>query len=60
MYPILVPMQGAYEFLGYKEEDFPVGAPFVRRVLNLPIFENFRDDEAIETAKAILAYYDRA
>ena len=60
MYPILVPMQGAYESLGYKEEDFPVGAPFVRRVLNLPIFENFRDDEAIETAKAILAYYDRA
>jgi dTDP-4-amino-4,6-dideoxygalactose transaminase len=60
MYPILVPMQGAYEFLGYKEEDFPIGAPFVRRVLNLPIFENFRDDEAIETAKAILAYYDRA
>ncbi len=60
MYPILVPMQGAYEFLDYKEEDFPVGAPFVRRVLNLPVFENFREDEAIETAKAILAYYDRA
>ncbi len=60
MYPILVPMQGAYESLGYKEEDFPVGAPFVRRVLNLPIFETFHDDEAIETAKAILAYYDRA
>jgi len=60
MYPILVPMQGAYEFLGYKEEDFPVGAPFVRRVLNLPVFENFREDEAIETARAILAYYDRA
>jgi dTDP-4-amino-4,6-dideoxygalactose transaminase len=60
MYPILVPMQGAYEFLGYKEEDFPVGAPFVRRVMNLPIFEYFREDEAVETAKAILAYYDRA
>ncbi len=59
MYPILVPMQGAYEFLGYKEEDFPVGAPFVRRVLNLPVFENFHEDEAIETARAILAYYDR-
>ncbi len=60
MYPILVPMQGAYEFLGYKNEDFPVGAPFADRVLNLPIFETFHEDEAVETAKVILAYYDRA
>jgi dTDP-4-amino-4,6-dideoxygalactose transaminase len=60
MYPILVPMQGAYEFLGYKNEDFPVGAPFADCVLNLPIFETFHEDEAVETARAILAYYDRA
>jgi dTDP-4-amino-4,6-dideoxygalactose transaminase len=60
MYPILVPMQGAYDFLGYKESDFPIGASYARRVLNLPIFETFREDEAVETAHAILAYYDRA
>ncbi len=60
MYPILVPMQGAYEELGYSEADFPIGAPYARRVLNLPVFETMREDEARQTAAAVLAYYDRA
>jgi len=60
MYPILVPLQGAYEDLGYKEADFPIGAPYANRVLNLPIFETMREDEAREAAQAVLAYYDRA
>jgi len=60
MYPIMVPMQGAYEYMGHKESDFPVGASNARRVLNLPVFETFREDEAREVAQAILAYYDRA
>ena len=59
MYPILVPMQGAYEHLGYSEADFPIGAPYANRVLNLPMFETLREDEAVTTAEAILAYYDR-
>jgi len=59
MYPIMVPMQGAYEDLGYREEDFPVGGPCARRVLNLPMFETLREEETRETARAILAYYDR-
>ena len=60
MYPILVPMQGAYEDLDYKETDFPVGGPNARRVLNLPMFETLREDEAREVATAILSYYDQA
>jgi dTDP-4-amino-4,6-dideoxygalactose transaminase len=60
MYPILVPLQGAYEDLGYSEADFPVGASYANRVLNLPMFETLREDEAVTTAEAILAYYDRA
>ncbi len=59
MYPILVPMQGAYEDLGYSEADFPIGASYAKRVLNLPMFETLREDEAVTTAEAILAYYDR-
>lgn len=59
MYPIMVPMQGAYEYMDHKESDFPVGAANARRVLNLPVFETFREDEAREVAQAILAYYDR-
>jgi dTDP-4-amino-4,6-dideoxygalactose transaminase len=59
MYPIMVPKQGAYEYMGHKESDFPVGASNARRVLNLPVFETFREDEAREVAQAILAYYDR-
>jgi dTDP-4-amino-4,6-dideoxygalactose transaminase len=59
MYPILVPMQGAYQDLGYSEADFPIGASYANRVLNLPMFETLREDEAVTTAEAILAYYDR-
>ena len=60
MYPILVPLQGAYEHLGYSEKDFPIGASYAQRVLNLPIFETFYEDEARETAETILSFYDRA
>jgi len=60
MYPILVPLQGAYESLGYSEKDFPVGASYATRVLNLPLFETMYEEEARKTAEAILAYYDRA
>ena len=60
MYPILVPMQASYEHLGYKEADFPIGASYAKRVLNLPVFETMYEEEAVTTAEAILAYYDRA
>lgn len=60
MYPILVPMQGAYEDLDYSEKDFPIGADYVNRILNLPVFETMYEEEARTTAEAILAYYDRA
>ena len=59
MYPIMVPMQGAYEDLGYKEADFPVGSEYANRVFNLPMFETLREDEAREVANAVLAYYDQ-
>jgi dTDP-4-amino-4,6-dideoxygalactose transaminase len=60
MYPILVPMQGAYTHLGYHEEDFPVSGPYARRVWNLPMFETLREDEVMRTCEAILSFYDRA
>jgi len=60
MYPTLVPLQGAYADLGYGEADFPISAPYARRVLNLPMFETLREDEVRRTAEAILAFYDRA
>jgi dTDP-4-amino-4,6-dideoxygalactose transaminase len=60
MYPAIVPLQGAYVHLAYKESDFPVASNYARRVLNLPMFETLRQDEARKTAEAILAYYDRA
>jgi len=59
MYPIIVPMQHAYENLGYKESDFPVGSEYANRVFNLPMFETLREDEAREVARTILAYYDQ-
>ncbi len=60
MYPTLVPLQGAYAPMGHTEADFPVSAPYARRVLNLPMFETLREDEVRRTAETILAFYDRA
>lgn len=60
MYPALAPLRPAYAPPGYKESDFPVGASYARRMLNLPMFETLREDEVRRTAEAILAYYDRA
>lgn len=59
MYPITVPAQRAYEDLGYKESDFPIGSEYANRVFNLPMFETLREDEAREVARTILAYYDQ-
>ncbi|RPI35222.1 MAG: DegT/DnrJ/EryC1/StrS family aminotransferase [Chloroflexota bacterium] len=59
MYPSLVPMQGAYTSLGCREEDFLTSAAYARRVLNLPMFETLREDEARCACEAILAFYRR-
>ena len=59
MYPIMVPMQGAYEDLNYNRSEFPVGSEYANRVFNLPMFETLREDEAREVARTILAYYDQ-
>jgi dTDP-4-amino-4,6-dideoxygalactose transaminase len=59
MYPMLVPLQPAYAHLGYSEADFPVSAPYARRVLNLPMFETLREDEAQRTCEAILSFYNK-
>lgn len=60
MYPALVPLQKAYAHLGHREEDFPISAPYARRVINLPMFETLREDEVRRAAEAVLAFYDRA
>jgi dTDP-4-amino-4,6-dideoxygalactose transaminase len=60
MYPALVPLQGAYQELGYSEADFPVSGSYARRVLNLPMFETLREDEVRRAAETILSFYDRA
>ncbi len=56
-YPALVPLQGAYQEMGYSEEDFPVSASYARRIMNLPMFETLREDEVRRTAETILAFY---
>jgi dTDP-4-amino-4,6-dideoxygalactose transaminase len=60
MYPTLVPLQGAYAHLAYTEADFPVSAPYARRVINLPMFETLREAEVRRVAETVLAFYDRA
>lgn len=37
-YPLPVPLQEAYRFLGYKKGDFPVAEKAVKEILSLPIY----------------------
>ena len=44
-YPIPPHLSKAYNYLGYKQYDFPITEKYASSVLSLPLFEGMRDDE---------------
>ena len=52
-YPIPLHLQKAYQFLGYKEGDFPNTEKLSKEILSLPIFPELKQEEIQEVAKAI-------
>lgn len=44
-YPIPIHLQKSYEWLGYREGDFPLTEKFSKEILSLPIFPGINDEE---------------
>jgi dTDP-4-amino-4,6-dideoxygalactose transaminase len=55
-YPIPIPLQKAYEELGYRKGDFPLTAQWSRKILSLPFFPEMKEHEMEEVAEGIRSF----
>jgi dTDP-4-amino-4,6-dideoxygalactose transaminase len=52
-YPLPLHLQKAYEWLGYKEGDFPVSEKVAAEILSLPMFPGLSEDQQKYVAESI-------
>ncbi len=55
-YPIPIHLQNGYEYLGYKEGDFPVSEMISKEIISLPMFPELNDEEIIYTSNEIINF----
>jgi dTDP-4-amino-4,6-dideoxygalactose transaminase len=55
-YPIPIPLQKAYEELGYQRKDLPVTSLWSQKILSLPFFPEIRKPEMEEVADGIRSF----
>jgi dTDP-4-amino-4,6-dideoxygalactose transaminase len=58
IYPTLVPLQPCYDFLGYKEEDFPVSGPQAHQLLQLPVYPYLTEEEVERVVDAVTSFFE--
>jgi len=58
-YPIPVHLTKAFEYLGYKEGDFPVAEDRAKRVLSLPMYPELRREQIEYVVEQIESYMDQ-
>ena len=58
-YPIPLHLQKAYEYLGYKEGDFPVAEECAKQILSLPMFPELSPKEIEKIASEIKTFFAR-
>jgi dTDP-4-amino-4,6-dideoxygalactose transaminase len=58
-YPIPIPLQKAYQELGYRREDLPSTNQWSRKILSLPFFPEIRGYEMEEVAEGIRSWAQR-
>jgi len=56
-YPIPIPLQKAYQEMGYRKEDFPLTDQWSRKILSLPFFPEIKESEMEEVARQIKIYF---
>jgi dTDP-4-amino-4,6-dideoxygalactose transaminase len=57
IYGTPVPLQQAYQHLGYTEADIPIAAQYAKEYLCLPIFPELREEEVRLVSRAIHEFY---
>jgi len=57
-YPIPPHLSKAYDYLGFKDGDFPITESYARRVLSLPLYDGMTLEEAKYVVKAINEYQE--
>jgi dTDP-4-amino-4,6-dideoxygalactose transaminase len=55
-YPIPIPLQKAYQELGYGRRDFPMTNLWSRKILSLPFFPEMKESEMEEVAEGIRSF----
>lgn len=58
-YPMPLHLQEAYQYLGYKEGDFPVAEKCCKEILSLPIYAEMTEEEIQHVAGKIGEFYRR-
>jgi dTDP-4-amino-4,6-dideoxygalactose transaminase len=56
-YPIPIPLQKAYQELGYGRRDFPMTNLWSRKILSLPFFPEMKESEMEEVAEGIRSFF---
>ncbi|MFH1317885.1 MAG: DegT/DnrJ/EryC1/StrS family aminotransferase, partial [Candidatus Omnitrophota bacterium] len=56
-YPVPIYSLGAYKWLGYNPQDFPVTEIFSREILSLPMYAELREDKIEKIAELIKKFY---
>ena len=56
-YPIPIPLQKAYQEMGYRKKDFPLTDQWSRKILSLPFFPEMKESEMEEVARQIRIYF---
>jgi dTDP-4-amino-4,6-dideoxygalactose transaminase len=57
-YPIPIPLQKAYQELGYGRRDFPMTNLWSRKILSLPFFPEMKESEMEEVAEGIRSFLE--
>jgi dTDP-4-amino-4,6-dideoxygalactose transaminase len=55
-YPIAIPLEKAYQEMGYRRGDFPLTDQWSRKILSLPFFPEMKESEIEEVAEGIRSF----
>jgi dTDP-4-amino-4,6-dideoxygalactose transaminase len=58
-YPVPLHLQKCFEYLGYKQGDFPIAERLCKNVLALPMFPELTDDEVSFSCESITDFYKK-
>ena len=57
-YPIPIPLEKAYQEMGYRRGDFPLTDQWSREILSIPFFPEIREREMEKVAEGIRCFFE--